>query len=92
MPDVSHAVLRANLWRASHDGLGGASLHPVTGELAPFNDQLDDLLERMPADDREFAAAGLAKLRSRGGGAERQREVFGRRHKLADVVDELALR
>ena len=95
VPDMSHAVLRANLWRASRDGLGGESLHPVTGAVAPLVDQLDDLLAMITpslGDDVEFAAAGLAKLREQGGGADRQRAVFARRHKLTDVVDELALR
>jgi hypothetical protein len=60
--------------------------------VARHTDQLADLLELVPAEDREFAAAGLAKLRSSGGGADRQRASFAHRHKLADVVDELALR
>lgn len=92
---MSQAVLRANLWRASHDGLGGESLHPVTGELAPMHRQLADLLTLIRpslGDDVEFAEAGLAKLREQGNGADRQRAVYARRRKLTDVVDELALR
>ncbi len=94
-PDVSNAVLRANLWRASRDGLGGASLHPVTGGLASLHDQLADLFGLLgPAlgDDAGFVEAGLAALRASGGGADRQRAVHARRGKLTDVVDELALR
>jgi len=94
-PPLPHAVLRANLWCASHAGLAGAGLHPVTGELAGFHDQLADLLELLrPAlgPDVLFAEAGLGALRARGNGADLQRAVFGRRGKLTDVVDELALR
>ncbi|HEY0453188.1 glutamate--cysteine ligase [Actinophytocola sp.] len=94
-PALPDSLLRANLWRASHDGLGGQSLHPVTGALVAVHRQLADLLELVtPAlgADLPFAAAGLASLRASGGGADRQREVFARRHKLTDVVDELALR
>ena len=43
----SQDVLRANIWRASRDGLNGRTLHPVTGELTPIESQLDDLVERL---------------------------------------------
>ncbi|OLF17979.1 carboxylate-amine ligase [Actinophytocola xanthii] len=95
VPDMPPSVLRANLWRASHDGLSGACLHPLTGELVPLNAQLFDLLEMIKpslGDDVDFAVAGLAKLREQGGGADRQRAAYARRGKLRDVVDELALR
>lgn len=94
-PTTPYAVLRANLWRASRDGLGGVCLHPVTGEPTPIHDQLADLLALTATglgDDVEFARAGLAKLREQGGGADRQRRAYARRHALTDVVDDLALR
>jgi carboxylate-amine ligase len=94
-PVLPDAVLRANVWAASHGGLRGSSLHPLTGDPAPLADQLTDLLELLrPAlgPDVDFAEAGLARLREAGGGADRQRAVFARREKLTDVVDELALR
>ncbi|MGH3877962.1 MAG: carboxylate-amine ligase [Actinophytocola sp.] len=94
-PPMPQAVLRANLWCASHSGLRGRSLHPVTGALAPLTDQLSDLVELLaPAlgPDLEFVLAGLAVLRSAGSGADRQRAVYERREKLTDVVDEVALR
>lgn len=94
-PRVPSTVLRANLWCASRGGLRGQSLHPVTGELAPFTGQVRDLLALLgPAlgPDLHFAEAGLAALHEVGGGADVQRAVFARRQKLADVVDEFALR
>jgi carboxylate-amine ligase len=94
-PPLLHAVLRANLWCASHSGLAGGGLHPVTGELVSFHEQLADLLALLRPvldEDVAFAEAGLAALRERGNGADRQRAVYGRRGKLTDVVDELALR
>lgn len=91
VPDLPDAVLRANLWCASHRGLRGTCLHPVTGELVPFIEQLSDLVARL-GPDAEFVAAGLASLRSAGGGADLQRAAFERRSSLADVVDALAVR
>ena len=44
-PPLSQTVLRANLWRASREGISGSALHPVTGELTPVQSQLDDLVE-----------------------------------------------
>ena len=92
---MPHAVLRANLWRASRDGLAGCCLHPVTGEPAAIHDQLSDLLAMSAGvlgDDVDFVRAGLAKLREQGGGADRQRRAYSPRHTLSDVVDDLALR
>jgi carboxylate-amine ligase len=91
-PDMPDTVLRANLWCASHRGLRGAGLHPVTGELVPFVTQLADLVELLALGaDAEFVCEGLASLRSSGGGADLQRAAFARRDRLSDVVDELTL-
>jgi carboxylate-amine ligase len=95
-PELRDQILRANLWRASHDGVTGQSLHPVTGLLTPVSVQLENLLEhirpalRAGAGDWDFATAGIAALREKGGGAERQRAEFERRHRMEDVIDMLA--
>jgi len=92
--DQPQAVLRANIWRASRDGLNARTLHPVTGELTPIDSQLVDLVERLrPAlgVDHDFVAAGLARLRALGDGAARQRATYRRRHALTDVVDDLTV-
>lgn len=91
-PELPQAVLRANLWRASREGLSGSALHPVTGELTPVQSQLDDLVEMltpMLRADLEFVKAGIADVRERGTGAARQRAAYQRRGELNDVVDAL---
>ncbi|MFL6119145.1 glutamate--cysteine ligase [Actinophytocola sp.] len=92
-PQLPQAVLRANLWRASREGLSGSALHPVTGELAPVQSQLDDLVELLTpvlGADLEFVKAGIADVREHGTGAARQRAAYQRRGELTDVVDALA--
>jgi carboxylate-amine ligase len=93
-PQLPQTVLRANLWRASREGLSGSALHPVTGELTPVQSQLDDLVERLRpvlGADLEFVKDGVAHLRERGTGAARQRAAYQRRGELTDIVDELAV-
>jgi carboxylate-amine ligase len=90
---LPQAVLRANLWRASREGLSGSTLHPVTGEMTPVQSQLDDLVELlrpMLGADLEFVKAGIAHLRDKGTGAARQRTAYARRGELIDVVEALA--
>ena len=92
-PKLPQAVLRANLWRASREGLSGSALHPATGELTPVQSQLDDLVELLTpvlGADLEFVKAGIADVREHGTGAARQRTAYQRRGELKDVVDALA--
>lgn len=89
---LPQAVLRANLWRASREGLSGSTLHPVTGEMTSVQSQLDDLVELLRpvlGADLEFVKAGVAQLRDRGTGAAQQRAAYRRRGELIDVVDAL---
>jgi carboxylate-amine ligase len=93
-PEVPQAVLRANLWRASREGLTGQTLHPVTGDLVPVQSQVDDLVEHLSpllGDDLDFVKAGVMRLRELGTGAGRQRAAYQRRGELADVVDALVV-
>jgi carboxylate-amine ligase len=89
-------LLRANLWRAARDGVTGKSLHPMTQRLTPVSVQLADLLAhigpalRAGSGDLEYAGEGFARVLEDGGGAERQRAAFQRRHRLEDVLDLLA--
>jgi glutamate---cysteine ligase / carboxylate-amine ligase len=93
-PVLSQTVLRANLWRASREGLSGSTLHPVTGELVPVQSQVDDLVDLLRpvlGADLDFVKAGLAELRERGTGAARQRAAYQRRRELTDVVDAMVV-
>jgi glutamate---cysteine ligase / carboxylate-amine ligase len=93
VPDMPDAVLRANLWCASNRGLPGSSLHPVTGASVSLAEQLSDLVRRLDlGSDAEFVEPHLTSLLAAGSGADLQRAAFARRGRLADVVDELALR
>jgi carboxylate-amine ligase len=93
-PRLQHEVLRAFLWRAARDGLGGSCPNPVTGNLIPGESVpgllVDHLAPVLHGDDLDFVLAGLTALRRTGGGAARQRGAYARRHQLTDVVDELA--
>jgi carboxylate-amine ligase len=93
---VPQEVLRANLWRAAREGLAGRCPHPVSGDLVPVWSQVLDLVAHVrPAlradGDLDVVESQLAVLRAAGGGAVRQREVWARRCRLADVVDSLVL-
>ncbi|GAB3209933.1 carboxylate-amine ligase [Marinactinospora thermotolerans] len=94
-PDLSSAVLRAQLWRAARDGLEGDCVNPATGELTPVHTALRTLVNTtrpalVAAGDLDFAEDVLATLRRTGGAARRQRAAFARRGRLQDVVQELA--
>jgi glutamate---cysteine ligase / carboxylate-amine ligase len=94
-PAFPQEVLRANLWRAAREGLAGKTLHPVTTDLVPVWDQLDDLVERTrPAlragNDLDLVEEQLARLRESGGAADRQRAAYDSRKRFADVVDTIA--
>lgn len=95
-PALPSEILRANLWRAARDGPSGRTLHPVTQQLSPVDEQWTDLVElispalRNEPGDEDFVQHGFAALRETGGGAHRQRQAFGRRESLHDVLDSLA--
>jgi carboxylate-amine ligase len=88
-------VLAARLWRSARDGLAGQCVDPVGGELVPAWRVIDDLVaglrdQLQSTADADFVADTLARLRTEGGGAQRQRAAFARRKRLTDVVDSLA--
>ncbi|MDT7804889.1 MAG: glutamate---cysteine ligase / carboxylate-amine ligase [Actinomycetota bacterium] len=90
--ELPNEVLRAQLWRASRDGVTGRCSHPRSGDLAPVSVVLDDLLTMIgpaleAAGDREFALDGKKRLLASGGGADRQRHRFAERQRGDDVVD-----
>lgn len=92
---LSQEVLRARLWRSARDGLTGRCVDPANGDPVSTWHLLDGLVTRLGSqlratDDAEFVDEALTRLRTTGGGAERQRTAFARREQLTDVVDELA--
>ncbi|GAB3398924.1 carboxylate-amine ligase [Amycolatopsis echigonensis] len=94
-PDLPNEVLRAQLWRASRDGISGCCPHPRSGDLAPAKAVLADLIELTEpalesAGDLEFAQEATARLCAEGSGADRQRRRFAERGRGEDVVDLLA--
>jgi carboxylate-amine ligase len=92
---VPPEVLQAAHWRAARDGVGGALVDPVTGRPAPARDVLTRLVEHVrPALEAErdaaFVDAAVIDLLRRGSGATRQRAVFERSGRVADVIRLLA--
>ncbi|HEU5473245.1 MAG TPA: glutamate--cysteine ligase [Actinophytocola sp.] len=96
-PRLPHEVVRAGLWRAARDGLSGKCPDPRTGDLRPVHQILRDLRDRAAVDlkrtgELSFVDTMLGWLAEHGGGADRQRAAYERRHRLTDVVDEMASR
>ncbi|MGW7536028.1 carboxylate-amine ligase [Amycolatopsis sp. NPDC054798] len=94
-PHLPNEVLRAQLWRASRDGVTGCCPHPRSGDLQPAKTVLADLVELTAsalesAGDLEFAREATARLCAEGSGADRQRRRFAERGRAEDVVDLLA--
>jgi len=95
--NLSNEVLRGQIWRASREGLSGRCPHFRTGDLAPANEVLDDVVTFAAGaleetGDLDFVRDGLARLITEGGGADRQRARFEKRQRAEDVVDLLAVR
>jgi carboxylate-amine ligase len=95
LPHLPNEVLRAQLWRASREGVTGCCPHPKSGDLEPAKVVLDDLVDLTAsaleaAGDLDFAREGTARLAAEGGGADRQRRRFAERNRGEDVVDLLA--
>lgn len=92
-PQLPLEILRASVWRAAHDGLGGRCPHPLTGELIPAA-AIEPLLTSqlrpvVPDEEYKFLVAGLRELTRVGGGAQRQRAAYAKNQYLTDVIDEL---
>jgi carboxylate-amine ligase len=93
--DVPQEVLRGQLWRAARDGLAGRCVDPGTGRLVPTWQLVDGLVDDLSpylrsTGDTEHVTETLAVLRATGGGAQRQRARYDRRHRITDVIDDLA--
>lgn len=94
-PPVPAQMLRLAAWQAGRYGIGGQLLDPLALTPRPAADVIGALLEFVrPAlaasGDEEFVERGIAALLARGNGADRQRAVYARTGRLADVVADLA--
>jgi glutamate---cysteine ligase / carboxylate-amine ligase len=95
-PDVPQPLLAAAHWRAAHDGLEGDNIDPFDQRVRPTWDLMDDLYQLAAPEldrhgDRELVDDLMAKLRSGGTGAARQRKVLADGGSVKDVVDWLAV-
>jgi carboxylate-amine ligase len=95
-PRVPSDSIKAGLWRAAKDGLGGHCPDPETGRLRAVHAILADLVRTHSARLRESGELELVEstvdwLRRHGGGAHRQRQAFVRRGNLDDVLDEITV-
>ncbi len=95
MPLTRDCVLSAAHWHAAHDGLAGTLMDLRGGGLRPAWDLVDALLTTVgPAlvrhDDADAVLARLARLRSHGTGATRQRQIHRRTGDITAVLAEAA--
>ena len=94
---VRSDLLRAAHWRAARHGVSGTLLHPLTMRPVPAAEAVGALLDQVaPAlaasGDRPRVDASLARLRTLGGGARRQRQAFERTGTAAGVVADVVAR
>ncbi|GAA2524019.1 glutamate--cysteine ligase [Pilimelia columellifera] len=77
---VPHHVLSAAHWRSARDGLRGHTFDPATGAFAPTQRVLGRLVALVTPElrrhgDLGMVTVGVARARSQGAGADRQRAV-----------------
>jgi glutamate---cysteine ligase / carboxylate-amine ligase len=95
-PRIPGELLRAGMWLAAKDGLGGRCPDPRTGELRPVHAILDEQIGQYTPDlkrtgELELVTSAMQWLRQRGGGADRQRRAFAQRGQLDDVLEEIVV-
>jgi carboxylate-amine ligase len=90
---IPSAALRLAGWQAALTGVAGRLPHPEHGRGGDARDAVAALVAHVDralvanGDDAEVRE-GLKRMLATGGGAGRQREAFGRRGHLRDVVEE----
>lgn len=93
-PPLNSEHLRAAYWRAARDGWSGCGVDALTGQILPAGVQLAGLVDHVgPAlhrhGDAEVVGDFVARLSSRGTGAELQRGSLARHGTFTGVVDDL---
>lgn len=81
LPAMGVEAIDASLWTAARYGPEARLVDPRSGETAPARDLVDALLDRLrPAlaqlGDEDFVSEGIARIRTDGSGARRQREAY----------------
>lgn len=81
LPELGLDAIDASLWTAARYGPEALLVDPASGDTAPARVIADDLLRRLrPAlahlGDDEFVTQGIARLRTEGTGAHRQRTAY----------------
>ena len=88
---VRSELLRAASWAASRFGMSGALIDPRTGQQMPAWARVEALVDwigdAFTEEERGHVEAGLADLRGRGTGADRQRAAYGAAARMEDVFD-----
>jgi carboxylate-amine ligase len=95
-PDLRECVVGAAHWRAARDGLTGTLIDLRLGRARPAWELINEFFATVsPAllhtGDLDLVVDGLARLRDRGDGATRQRDVFQRTNDVRAVLGHLAL-
>jgi len=94
-PRVPTEIIRAGLWRAAKEGLGGHCPDPYTGNLRHVHGIIADLVKANrhqlnESGELEIVESTMDWLNRTGGGAHRQREAFAIRHNLDDILNEVS--
>ncbi|MCP1411974.1 carboxylate-amine ligase [Paenarthrobacter sp. A20] len=84
-------VIRMANWKASRFGVSNQLLHPLEQQPYPAADVVGALLRHVrqalsEAGDLGLARAGVANILRRGTGERLQRQAYGQRRRLSDVV------
>jgi carboxylate-amine ligase len=90
---ISTSLLRLATWQASHDGVDGMLLDPVSSRPEPAAVVVRRLVDEIrPAlasfGDLDRVETGVLRLLSEGSGATRQRRTYAHTGQLVDVVAE----
>lgn len=91
-PSLQPAVLRASHWQAARYGMQACVIDPLSGQIVPVNQVLDQLLHVVrpvleAQGDWEGVSRTIEAIRQRGTGADRQRAVYQQTGQFQQVID-----
>ncbi|WP_311243776.1 YbdK family carboxylate-amine ligase [Microbacterium sp. WCS2018Hpa-23] len=81
LPELGLDAIDASLWTAARYGPEALLVDPASGDTAPARTVADGLLRRLRPTlahlgDEDFVAEGIARIRTEGTGAQRQRDAY----------------